>query len=732
MTELISIIVPVYNSARYLKECLDSIQRQTWPCFELLLVDDGSTDNSRDICRQACSQDERIRLLEQDCNRGVSAARNAGIEAAKGKYLFFLDSDDTIHPRLLETLYRLLEKEGAAIATEYYSFDEKELQDALPEEGGDEREALEAYIHVKGEELWEEFMGGTRRGFSGIGGKMIRRDALKEVRFDESLICGEDTKFIYQLLAKDTDAVILNKSWYYYRKHEACASSKNTIKEWESRYKSLRYMCDKENEYGRVGNALRWENYILKCVMEWEFISRKSWDREAEAYLKKLASKEKNNPAYALVDRAYRRSFSLLFLCYPLYIVDHRFTEAGRKRRQAKKQKRQKALDDRWERQKMLLELRRLGQENIEADRIRKEQAGQSEEAIEIKQNYHEKISVIIPLYNSEAYIRQCIRSVRRQTHTNLEIIVVDDGSTDRGPAICREQSGFDDRIRLITQENKGVSAARNRGLESASGKYVFFLDSDDAIHPLLLEELLSQAEEFGAELALCEYEKQHAIWMEKVLEEISEKDTRPIWQIVDKEESEEWIHIKYASALMRVGALVRRDLIGDLRFDEDLIYGEDTLFMYHLVCKGIRIAYSTRQWYYYRMHEESVTHSLSVMKDKRYFNVYRSLRDGECERGHNNFAMTWERRLVWLMRQRFMLMKRSKDEEGCRIIRQQAFAEREQPLFGELALMPRMLFVCCFWCYPVYYFLLEKAAKDLDKFVWVIKARLDHKNEKH
>ena len=78
-------------------------------------------------------------------------------------------------------------------------------------------------------------------------------------------------------------------------------------------------------------------------------------------------------------------------------------------------------------------------------------------------------------MYNTESYIRQCIRSLRNQTYDNIEIIVVDDGSTDKGAAICRELKGYDDRIQLIVQENKGVSAARNAGLEIATGKYVFF-----------------------------------------------------------------------------------------------------------------------------------------------------------------------------------------------------------------------------------------------------------------
>ena len=120
--DLISVIVPIYNSDQYISGCVDSVLMQTYTYFELLLIDDGSTDHSRDICEGKCLLDERVRLIIQR-HTGVSAARNAGIKASRGQYLFFLDADDMIHPKLLETLYQLLKKSKAVIATEsrYYA-----------------------------------------------------------------------------------------------------------------------------------------------------------------------------------------------------------------------------------------------------------------------------------------------------------------------------------------------------------------------------------------------------------------------------------------------------------------------------------------------------------------------------------------------------------------------------------------------------------------------------------
>ena len=117
MPPIVSVIVPVYDSKQYLQECVQSVLAQSFVRFELLLIDDGSSDGSRAICEGMRKADARVRYLQKE-HRGVAAARNAGIKAAKGTYLFFLDSDDVIHPQLLETLFQLLESHHLPMATE--------------------------------------------------------------------------------------------------------------------------------------------------------------------------------------------------------------------------------------------------------------------------------------------------------------------------------------------------------------------------------------------------------------------------------------------------------------------------------------------------------------------------------------------------------------------------------------------------------------------------------------
>ena len=111
----ISIIVPVYKVEKYLKKCVDSILAQTFTDFELILVDDGSPDDSGKICEEYAEKDARVRVLHKE-NGGLSSARNAGIEVAKGKYLGFIDSDDYIAEDMYELLYNTIIKEDADLS----------------------------------------------------------------------------------------------------------------------------------------------------------------------------------------------------------------------------------------------------------------------------------------------------------------------------------------------------------------------------------------------------------------------------------------------------------------------------------------------------------------------------------------------------------------------------------------------------------------------------------------
>ncbi|PJM79666.1 glycosyltransferase family 2 protein [Bifidobacterium scaligerum] len=113
-------------------------------------------------------------------------------------------------------------------------------------------------------------------------------------------------------------------------------------------------------------------------------------------------------------------------------------------------------------------------------------------------------VSVVVPVYNVERYVDECVASIAKQTYRNLEIILVDDGSTDGSSAICDEWASRDDRIRVIHNTNGGVSAARNTGMNAAEGEYLAFVDSDDLIEPNMIEVLLHKAYRSSCQMVMC------------------------------------------------------------------------------------------------------------------------------------------------------------------------------------------------------------------------------------
>ena len=114
------------------------------------------------------------------------------------------------------------------------------------------------------------------------------------------------------------------------------------------------------------------------------------------------------------------------------------------------------------------------------------------------------KISVIVPVYKVEPYLRKCLDSIAGQTYQNLEIILVDDGSPDSCGSICDEYAVQDKRVRVIHKENGGVSSARNAGLAAATGDWIGWVDSDDWIEPDLYSYMLEKVREYGADIAVC------------------------------------------------------------------------------------------------------------------------------------------------------------------------------------------------------------------------------------
>ena len=211
---LISIIVPIYNVENYLRQCLDSIVSQTYQNFECLRINDGSPDNSEDICREYVAKDARFRYFEKE-NGGVSSARNLGIKCSRGAYITFIDSDDWVDSDYLEVLYTALIDENADISVSTYK--RFHMADNCWYVHSFQR-GYEKRVFTK-QELIAEFIALDTFDFSYryVCGKLVRSYLLDKIAFNEMTILGEDMELWLKLYLISNKIVYVNRDSYVYR-----------------------------------------------------------------------------------------------------------------------------------------------------------------------------------------------------------------------------------------------------------------------------------------------------------------------------------------------------------------------------------------------------------------------------------------------------------------------------------------------------------------------------------
>ena len=317
MKEKISVVIPVYNTKEYLEDCVNSVLEQTWTDFKMILVDDGSQDGSREICEELCRRDSRIQIVFQE-HKGVSAARNAGIETAEGKYLFFLDSDDRIHPQLLEALYKLQEENHGTIGTAGMYYAERGRFQKPADWEKEDRQMWEGCYLDNRKAKQPLCFHHTKVKLDSIGGKMILREAVKEVRFNENLARGEDTWFLHQLIANGADVTVLFQNWYYYRKNSG-KEKEYSVESCRSIYQWQKAICDYEIKNNRISKAVHTEWCILCNMVLWKEMGRKKQDARLKEYVRDLIENEKRQKLFSKVDWCRKAVFYLGCACYPLY-----------------------------------------------------------------------------------------------------------------------------------------------------------------------------------------------------------------------------------------------------------------------------------------------------------------------------------------------------------------------------------------------------------------------------
>lgn len=506
--ELISIIVPIYNVENYLRQCLDSIQNQTYKKFECIMVNDGSTDSSQQLAEEYLT-DSRFKLINQS-NKGLSGARNTGINHIREESIFvaFVDSDDYIYPDFLETLIEHIEDDVDIIEGMIENFHDEIKVDRVC------HNFEKKILITKDDKLGELALNEMRvRVFP----KLFRKSLLTEDFFPEGWIF-EDLAVIPELVSHSGKWIKLPKVIYAYRIRPNSITTKEFSEE----------KLDVFKIFGKYDLFFKDESDITKLLVE---------------------------------------KLKYLHLNYH----DIEFVPENNQYKQLYKQEKQKLLS---------------------------KIADYESKAL---------ISIIVPIYNVEKYLRQCLDSVLNQTYQNFECLLINDGSPDNSAGICKEYVDKDARFHYFEKENGGLASARNLGIKYSKGKYITFIDSDDWVDLDYLEVLHSKIKEYNTDFVISSYKKFDMdedcfylhIWDQDYYEKIWTSQEL-LSQLPNLENYD-------GSYTVSWGKLFKRSLFDEILFNEQRKFGEDFECSFKLYLSMTSCLYIHKALYNYRLHSESM-----------------------------------------------------------------------------------------------------------------------------
>lgn len=446
----ISVILPVYNVEKYLEKCLDSILNQTFDDFELICIDDGSTDTSLSILEKYINIDNRITIIIQK-NQGAGAARNKGIDIAKGKYLSFLDADDYIESTMLQKMYEQCEHNNAQIGickAYFYDNASSEIKPCTFSVRADEIPDKKCFSS-------EEIISSP---FHALMGWAWDKLYLKEfvlnhkLRFQEQRTTN-DMYFVFMSLLYAKKITIIDDYLYYQRRNVSNSLSSTRYKSWECFYYALIKIKEEMEEkalYSRYEQSFT--NYALhSCLWNLETlpmdIAEKLYNRLVDEWFDKL-NINGHDEKYYNNKNEYKKYVEII---------------------NAKKNPNLKLS---------------MYQKNEKAN------TKQVVKNIEIDEIVNPKVSIILPIYNTEEYLHEAMESIVNQTLREIEIICVNDGSTDNSLNIIKEYSSNDPRVKVIDGPNGGYGKAMNKGLDAAIGEYIGILEPDDYVSLDMFEKL--------------------------------------------------------------------------------------------------------------------------------------------------------------------------------------------------------------------------------------------------
>lgn len=226
-----------------------------------------------------------------------------------------------------------------------------------------------------------------------------------------------------------------------------------------------------------------------------------------------------------------------------------------------------------------------------------------------------ELITIVIPVYNLETYVQNCIDSVLGQTYKNLEILLIDDGSTDNTLTICREYAKTDNRIRVICREHEGLSSIRNHGSKEAKGEYIAHIDGDDILEPTYIEYLYRLMVQYDADISMCNY---IPVLEGEMIPKEKAANSKDRIKVMTKEQALETLLYQKYFTTATWAKLFKKKLFLNVEFPYGKL-AEDMGSTYKLIHYSEKVVYGSKIQYYYLQRSGSIVHALSSQKGKDY-----------------------------------------------------------------------------------------------------------------
>lgn len=530
----VSVIIPVYNVEQYLPKCLDSVIGQTYRELEIICVNDCSPDNSAEILQQYALKDVRIKIINREKNGGLSAARNTGMSAATGEYIYFIDSDDWIDEDYLEKMVNAIEKVNTDIVLNTniiraeentaIPFEWKRYSKQFPE---GEYLSTETAINCSQVMIWAH---------------LYKKSFLDEynLRFPEGYI-QEDEYFQHISKIRCDKIFCFSGSAYYYRQR-----AQSIMGSRKSKVIPVAGIFDLLIDFYSKNRF-----FLLQYAIKFSLINVYS----------QIAADDEFNIAKKTVQHYFCSNLYFYFTDFEYFLL-MLINESS-----------------------SFEEFRQKIGKNIRIAYMRKALISKP------------KVSVIIPVYNVEPYLRKCLNSVCNQTLRDIEIICVNDCSPDNSLAIIKEYAQNDTRIKLIDfKENKGVAIARNTAMKKARGEYIGFVDPDDWIDLDFYEKLYNKSKEYDSDLVIGNV----------VEENENGKKNFMLFDLVLSKIQENKLNF---NQLFWLG-VYRKSLLDDhnITFIDHCIYGEDRLLPLMGSFYAKNFQYDLTAYYHYFRNSSSVT----------------------------------------------------------------------------------------------------------------------------